>query len=47
MHADVLLCMRQTDSSDLLYSAGSYTLYPVITRNRKDLKKNTRVYICV
>ena len=40
-----LLYREQTKNKGLLYSTGNYIQYPVITHNKKNMKKNGCVYI--
>ena len=45
MNINTLLYIKYITSKDLLYGAGNYTQYFVITYNGKILKKNIYIYI--
>ena len=38
----MILCIKQINNKDLLYSTGNYTQYLVIASNRKESKKGGR-----
>ena len=42
-----LLHMGQINNMVLLYTTGSYTQYPVINHNGKNIKECIYIYVCV